>query len=123
MRKILILLLGLLMLALPAAARAGGGQLDRTFGGDGKVTRAVRSHRPGGFPGVGLAISPNGEIVVAAGKTLYAFLSNGDPDRRFGRNGEVTVAPPAAITGLTGIAVDSKGRIDGSVRAGDALPT
>ncbi|HEY6566798.1 MAG TPA: delta-60 repeat domain-containing protein, partial [Actinomycetota bacterium] len=79
-----------LLTTIPADA-ATPGQLDRTFGGDGKQTTFNR-----GGTGYAVAIDANGRIVVAGytltGQTDLAvarFLPDGKPDKSFGGDGRV----------------------------------
>jgi uncharacterized delta-60 repeat protein len=113
MKKLLCLLPALLALALPATTSAKAGQLDRGFGGTGKVTAFLETRDPARpAPEAYLAWAPDGKIVVAAGTALVEYLRNGRPDRSFGEEGRVTVAPaPGGITELAGVKVDSRGRI------------
>lgn len=118
----------LLVLVLPASARAEAGELDRSFGGTGKVTaflealepREADAHRYGlPTPQVHLARAPGGRIVAAAGTTLFAYLRNGRPDRSFGEGGRLTIAPaPGSATVIVGVKFDSRGRllVAGTVR-------
>jgi uncharacterized delta-60 repeat protein len=73
-----------------------GGSLDDTFGGDGVVLTRIRSDASGR----GLAVQPDGRIVVAGnaevnGRFRFAvarYMPNGALDRTFSRDGVLTTA-------------------------------
>jgi uncharacterized delta-60 repeat protein len=87
---VVVVLAWQLAVAVPAQARPG--DLDRSFGGDGKVTTD--------FPGVARALVVQGRKLVAAGLAfssetsddfgLARYNSNGALDRSFGTGGKVT---------------------------------
>lgn len=110
MKKLLPLLV-LVSLLGPTFAQAKPGALDRSFGGTGKVTSPVAGGWRGGFGSTYLAWGRKGKIVVANGKTLLEFLPSGRQNRRFGDDGRVAIEPPEGTTELSGLAVDSQGRI------------
>jgi uncharacterized delta-60 repeat protein len=95
--------------AAPAAAGARPGSLDRGFGRDGRVTRAVplsidREIR--------FALAPGDRVVVDAGKTVLRYREDGTPDRSFGRGGLVRMdGPELAGFDPVDVAVDSRGRV------------
>lgn len=102
------------LLAIPGMAGADAGDLDPSFGGDGKIIgrKAVL---------VDMAKLRDGRIVVAGESAFYAYLANGKPDRSFGINGTVRpFAPTGRGVTIEAIAVDSRGRI---VLTGSAGPT
>lgn len=111
MKKLPWLVPALLSLLLPLHAPAAPGALDRSFGGDGKVTSGFQPHWPGGFGSTFLATTPSGKIVVADGRALFQFLPDGSPDPRFGTGGRTEITPPDGAQYLEDLAVDSKGRI------------
>jgi uncharacterized delta-60 repeat protein len=96
--------------ALPAPAFAAGGELDTTFGGDGKVTTSFTG---GGYANA-VAIQSDGKIVAAGGTgTKFAvarYDTDGALDPTFGTDGKVT-------TGFTdggsanAVAIQSDGKI------------
>lgn len=89
--------------ASPALGKAG--ELDPSFGSNGRVLR-----HGGGF--VDMAKLPNSDIVVASQDALYAYRSDGRPDRRFGDNGTVDpLSPDGTQVTIEDIAVDGQGRI------------
>lgn len=112
------------VLALPAAATARPGALDRGFNGDGKVvTYFPKTKSSSGLvtyalpfefsPGrIAMAPGPGAGIVLANNKAIVEYLGNGRRNRRFGGGGAV---PIGAIEGsqfqLADIAVDSQGRV------------
>jgi uncharacterized delta-60 repeat protein len=87
----------LLLLGFPASALAAGGQLDSSFGGDGKVT----THFAAGSNGeaAAVAIQDDGKIVTAGGSyipdtsasqfALARYNSDGSLDSSFGGDGKV----------------------------------
>ncbi len=86
-------------------AQASSGRLDRSFGKNGRVIGRE-------LPLVGMASLPDGRTVVATETALYAYRSNGRPDRRFGAGGAVTpFAPEGRRVSIAGIAIDGRGRI------------
>jgi uncharacterized delta-60 repeat protein len=78
------------------------GELDRTFGADGRIYVPAR----GGFNS--MAIDSRDRIVAAASldKSVYRFQPNGEPDRSFGDRGRSTGAGGAGR-----IAIDPHDRI------------
>jgi uncharacterized delta-60 repeat protein len=100
-------------LAPPAVAAPG--DLDPSFGGDGKVTTSFGS---GAALASGVVIQPDGKMVVAGGAgdhtfALARFETDGTLDAGFGTNGKVTVSfGGRACTGEeTGAAIDPIGRV------------
>jgi len=106
---------------LPAAAVAAKGKptprkagtLDRSFSDDGVLTSTLSD---GGT--VHLALGPDGEIAVARGAAVPqgSVVLEYDPDgrrrREFGENGRLLIEDPGgSLFGLTGIALDSTGRL------------
>jgi uncharacterized delta-60 repeat protein len=110
MKKSLILLLSVLVLALPGAAQARPGRLDRSFGVEGRVTTRVGAPSPSA--GSYFAWAGGGRIVAAAGSQLLEYLPDGRLDKRFGEGGRVKIgAAENSSFDLSGLAVDSRGRI------------
>jgi uncharacterized delta-60 repeat protein len=115
-------LLGLLA-ASPAAIGAGNaGQIDRSFGGDGKVTVALPTEEnftttnyalPFEFASGRVAMArAGGKLVVANAKAIVRFLPNGRRDPGFGGNGAVPIGPiEGSLFRLADVVVDSQGRI------------
>ena len=100
----------LLPFALPRPALAAGGDLDTSFGGNGKVTTSF----PDGAYANAVAIQTDGKIVAAGGTgvefALARYDANGALDATFGTDGKVT-------TGFTNggsanaVAIQSDGKI------------
>lgn len=97
--------------AFVAATNAEGrvGALDPTFGEAGKLGPQV--DKDGGVSG--MAVGPEGSIVVAKGGRLLRFLSNGESDPGFGDGGQMEL--PAELEGLdfrlSDLVIDGKGRV------------
>lgn len=113
MKKLLVPLPALLLMALPAGTQAKAGQLDRTFGKGGKVlTLFGPGSATAGEPSTWLAWASGGKVIVASGETVLEFQPDGRLDRRFGSRGRVKVPAPDGRTVKTiGMTVDSRGRI------------
>ncbi|MER5310815.1 calcium-binding protein [Streptomyces sp. NPDC002773] len=79
-----------LVLALPGTALAAPGDLDPTFGSDGRVTTRITNYAEGHD----LARQSDGKLVVVgvseAGFTLARYLTDGSLDPGFGGDGTVT---------------------------------
>jgi uncharacterized delta-60 repeat protein len=112
-----VLALLLLPFAFPApSALAAGGELDPSFGRDGRVTTRFSADASGSA----VAIQTDGKIVAAggagAGFALARYDTDGSLDTTFGTNGKVTTGfSDGAFT--TAVAVQSDGKI---VAAGGA---
>jgi uncharacterized delta-60 repeat protein len=110
MKKILLAACVLLAFSIPVSAQARPGQLDKSFGGDGRViTRigvaptAARSY---------LAWAGGGQIVAAFGTHLVEYLSDGRLNKRFGSGGRVKIeSVEGSIFAPSGLAIDSQDRI------------
>jgi uncharacterized delta-60 repeat protein len=100
------------------------GSVDRSFGGNGKVTTRFRPHVA---VGTSVAIQPDGKV-VAAGLTydtasfrlrfaLARFLSDGTLDPAFSRNGKVVTKFPHAFASVQSVALQADGKI---IAAGNA---
>jgi uncharacterized delta-60 repeat protein len=87
-------------LAVDAIRYNTNGSLDTTFGTNGVAT--VRPFSPNAFiPGSGgLALEPDGKILVAAGDALVRFLANGQVDSTFGAAGVAPLASAATAIAL-----------------------
>lgn len=109
--------------ALVAAANAEGrvGVLDPTFGEAGKLGPQLEKDGEVG----GMAVGPDGSIVMVKERTIVRFLSNGEPDPGFSDGGRVELA--AELEGLdfspSDLAIDSKGRVLVSGSATDPSQT
>jgi uncharacterized delta-60 repeat protein len=110
MKRNLLLLPALLLLTLPAACQAKPGQLDKSFGKDGRVTTRVSGITL--YSKAYFALAGEGRIVAAAGSQMIEYLPNGRLNRRFGDSGRVTIGPTDGSSfSPSGLAVDSRGRI------------
>jgi len=127
------LAIGAALVAAPALAKPAGkgkpkpntaGRLDRSFSKDGKSLLGFPPENAGGlgvkytvpfqFNAGRLAMAPagGGKTIVAGSTRIVRVLANGLLDRSFGRGGAVTVQrPPGMNFALTGVAVDSQGRV------------
>jgi uncharacterized delta-60 repeat protein len=92
---------------VPGLLRAGS--LDPTFGSKGVVTDGP----DGGINGI--AVQPDGKIVVAGGSSLARYLPSGSPDPSFGNGGHVELT----ALGASRVALQPDGKI---VVAGSASP-
>jgi uncharacterized delta-60 repeat protein len=99
------------------------GDLDTSFGGDGKVTTNFTAREDDAS---GVAVQANGKIVTAGragglrGETKFAlarYNANGTLDTTFGGDGKVTTNITAYRDGANGVAIQSDGKI---VAAGGA---
>lgn len=111
MKKLALLAISALVL-VPTAAQARPGALDRSFGHGGKVIRPLHLEGEGRrTTPTAIAKLEDGETVVVAGDTLFAFKRDGRPLRSFGGGAvQVTAPSPNSLT-LDDVAVDGKGRI------------
>jgi uncharacterized delta-60 repeat protein len=86
-----------------AQAQAREGRLDRSFGDIGSV--AIRNSV--------MAVGPAGSIALMNRKRVVLLTRKGDPNPRFGREGNLLV--PARVAGWSfhpvGVALDSRGRV------------
>jgi uncharacterized delta-60 repeat protein len=104
------------------------GALDKTFGGNGIVRLPTEVPMTGTF-GLGVAVQPNGAIVVAgsrrdnAGTTesgiITRFLENGARDTTFSGGATIVVAGARFV----GVAADGDGFLVGGSTIGGALPS
>ena len=109
MKKILLLFPVLLAFAVPATAQGRAGQLDRSFGKDGRVT--TRFGPPARSQSY-FAWAGGGRIVAVAGSHLVEYLRDGRLNRSFGVAGRVKISSPEGSSlRPSGLAVDSQGRI------------
>jgi uncharacterized delta-60 repeat protein len=108
--KRLAIFFGLALLALgplgvSSAARLPlAGDLDSSFGNGGVVTQSA---------GGGIAVQPDGRIVVGGGSTLARYLPNGSLDPSFGKGGQV-----GADVGALALQPDGKIVVAGGRRYG-----
>lgn len=93
------------------------GKLDRTFGGDGRVTTQLTD---GDDPVAAMVLQPNGRIVVAGGAdyavgrgevALVRYRSRGKLDRTFGRDGKVTAGAGPGASFANALALQPDGKI------------
>ncbi|MFF8606453.1 calcium-binding protein [Streptomyces sp. NPDC015346] len=105
-----------LVLSLPGVAAAAPGDLDPTFGGDGRVTTDV-----GGYSAVdGMAVQPDGKIVTigygysnetSGDYTLVRYNPDGSLDPTFGGDGIVTTDFEQRNDEARALALQSDGKI------------
>jgi uncharacterized delta-60 repeat protein len=94
-----------------SSALARSGDLDPSFGEQGRLTAAT-GERVGGEAAVQVAEGANETIVAGSGKTLFRFLPDGSLDSSFGEGGKLTIAAPEGMPfSLRDLAVDAEGRI------------
>jgi uncharacterized delta-60 repeat protein len=118
----LVLLLGLAGLAITSAASAQAGELDPSFGGDGRVATDVTA---GGDFAAEVAIQADGKIVVVGGArwerdpkfALLRYNADGSLDTTFGGDGSVTTNFTQREDAAWAVAIQPDGKI---VAAGDA---
>src|SRR6266545_2605906 len=111
----LALAISVASLAFTSAAYAQAGQLDTSFGGDGKVTTDVTAR--GDF-GATVAVQADGKIVVAGGASwernprfvLLRYNADGTLDSTFGGDGRVTTDFTAAEDAAWGVAIQADGK-------------
>lgn len=101
------------------------GQLDRSYGIDGRIITPFTGHADARI--TDMAIDAAGRLVVIGNATIRGrnqlvmvrFHNNGAPDRSFGSRGVVTLTPNGALAERTGsLALYSDGRV---LVAGEAL--
>jgi uncharacterized delta-60 repeat protein len=116
-RKLAFALALIAALPAPALAQARPGDLDRSFGGDGKVTtRIAHGFRSGA---ASVVIDPRGRIVVAGSIgmshfsefALARYKRNGRLDRSFSGDGKATTEFRVGASGATSVGIDPRGRI------------
>ena len=83
------------------------GLIDRTFGQGGRVITFLSS--PGGDLAMGLALQPDGKIVVVGQSKVVRYLPDGTLDQSFGQNGKVT--PTVANGQINSVAIQPNGQI------------
>ena len=104
------------LLLLPTAASAAAGDLDTTFSGDGKKTTDILGLYN---PGYGLALAPDGKIVVAGTANtgpgndmgMVRYRPGGNLDDTFSGDGIRTLDLGAGNEGAEDVAVQPDGRI------------
>ncbi|MBC7912185.1 MAG: hypothetical protein H7Y30_16890, partial [Pyrinomonadaceae bacterium] len=106
-----------LVLATATTAAFAVGNLDRTFGTNGK---AVTPIGPGADRGYAMALQPDGKIVVAGASTdangsfdtaLTRYNTDGTLDQTFGTGGKVIVNLSSAGEVANAVALQSDGKI------------
>ncbi len=120
----LLLAVALLAAALALPALSAAARLDPRFAAKGKALipfpgeevepETVHYALPFEFaPGsLVMAAAPGGRVVVASSQSIVEYLPNGRPDRGFGGDGRIAVAPQSGSQfQLAGVAVDSQGRV------------
>jgi len=109
MKRLLLLMPMLFALALPGTVHAKPGQLDKSFGKNGRVITKIGSAPTGRSH---FAWAGGGRIVALLGPRLIEYLPDGRRNKRFGDTGRVKIEPPAnSAFNSTDLAVDSRGRI------------
>jgi uncharacterized delta-60 repeat protein len=116
-RRIRIVLLALSIAATaafglaPSTALAKPGDLDRSFGKNGRVLIGpLPVWNP--FAPLAMASLSDGRTVIGVGETLRAYLASGRPDRSFGEGGSTTLGEPAGSHFVfEDLTVDGNGRI------------
>ena len=111
------------MLAWAAPAAAAPGDLDTSFGDDGRVTTSFGG---GDDFAADVVVQPDGRIVVAGSTAaggasdfaLARYLPDGSLDRSFSDDGMVTTAFPAGA-GASGIALQPDGKIVAAGHSGE----
>ena len=101
------------------------GSLDTTIGSGGEVVIPTVSRVAGIYRGAGLAIQPDGKIVVATSTAVFdsggnltsndilvlRCNSDGSLDSSFGQNGETDIRLPQGMAGASAVAILSSGQI------------
>jgi len=89
------------------------GDLDQSFGSQGRVTTATSLG--GSFwpdASVQTALGPDDTILAAVGNSVFRYLADGSLDPRFGEGGKLTITDPEGLPFfLKDIAVDGEGKI------------
>lgn len=103
-----------LLAAFPAMVFASPGDLDPSFGRQGKLVIATSGEQDDNGSGVEMSMAPasGGKLVVVRRGQVRMLLSSGQPDQSFAGEGRVglSVDPGTAFL-LAGVAVDSQGRV------------
>ncbi len=104
---------GLVLIVTAGPADGAPGALDRSFGGDGRVTTNI-TQRPDGAAAV--VVQPDGRIVAggstAAGRfALIRYLPNGALDPSFDFDGRVVTGLGRETSGVRGLALQPDGKI------------
>jgi uncharacterized delta-60 repeat protein len=108
------LIIALAVLAGGAMAKTKPARLDPSFGRQGSfmVATPAPSVEPERYPRTNLAVAPSNKSYVQQGPWVIGFGADGKPDRGFGDNGRVRVAPKGgSLVAVSDLAVDSHGRI------------
>lgn len=119
MKKILVSLVLLLVAALPPAAGANAGTLDRSFGQKGRMTLALPTkelefaypQKPKAAQ-MAMAALPGGGFTAANNQYLIERRKDGGPVGGFGNKGKLPLVPPVGWKfELADLAVDGEGRV------------
>jgi uncharacterized delta-60 repeat protein len=111
-RIALVVTLLSLVAATPAAAKPRSVLVDRSFGVQGTISRAISRNPEGPLTAIEFAATPDGGVLIASGQTIVRYGKNGRLDRSFGNGGEVGIEGlPETQFKLAGVAVDSRGRV------------
>lgn len=98
--------IGIALLVGATIATAKSGNLDSSFGRNGRVLGPQEEAQ------VDTAVLPNGEIIVAGQTRVYGYRQNGTLDRGFGSDGALLpIAPSGRRVVIQGVAVTRDGRI------------
>jgi uncharacterized delta-60 repeat protein len=109
------------LVAIPAgSALAAAGDLDTSFGGDGKVTTNFTSGDDTGFA---VGIQADGKIVAAGTAAFREFAlarynADGTLDTTFGGDGKVTTNLTSGADGALSVAIQADGKIVSAGAAG-----
>lgn len=93
---------------LPAGAAARPGALDPTFGTRGRIATATSVESTS----VRLATARDSSIAVARGSLVFRYLPNGQPDDRFGDDGQLEISSVEGLSfEIADVAIDDAGRV------------
>src|SRR4051812_17169273 len=113
-RTLLVVALLIVSVSSAVPARAAAGDLDSSFGGDGRITLEGSANAPG--PGV--ATDSSGRIVVAdstpttpTALQIQRLETDGSPDATFGDLGSVVVPIGKANSCASAVAIQADGAI------------
>ncbi len=118
-----ILLLLISLLLMPIAIRAQAGQLDASFGEEGKVVTLIKTGSEITDDDMeAIAIQPDGKIIVGGSSyqsnsssghsyALVRYNADGGLDQTFADNGKLTLAQFAFGNGLDDLAIQADGKL------------